>query len=193
MIQPDEIATFYQERGDVANLNSLEEANKLKKRFAQGDTLVVMVTTGKLTGTVARVVEIKQKHFDRHDYWLEVEGQRRRWWQKGDTIELVDAHTATVYNEDASFVAAYKDHMNQLIEEGMVICFSRASKVNCGIEMVTATVKRVAQSGVWVLPFKVNNDVQIADEEVCVRKPELAIVVNKALFSNVLMTKLSAT
>jgi hypothetical protein len=175
----------------VSNLSSLEEANKLKKQMAQGAHLMVEVTAGKLTGTVARVVEIKQKHFNRHDYRLEVDGRRQRWWQQGDTLIEVSAHANTNYCDNSSTLV-YRDTYNQIITEGTVVCFSRASRVNCGIEMVFATVRSITLQGLMARPFKINNDVKVQTRDVLVRKPSHCVVINKELTNAVIMTKLAA-
>jgi hypothetical protein len=177
----------------VINLSKYDDAKAIGVRVANGDRILVRVLSGALEGTVARVVKVQFKNYERHDYWLEVDGRSKKWWHKGDTLEECDPHEATAYVENAGIVATYMDIMGQAITEGTVVAFARASRVNSGtIEMVLGTVRKVTQSGIMVLPFIVNNKQEIQKEEVRVAKPDKCLVMNKGTQSALMMAKMSA-
>lgn len=178
--------------GAVANFNSLEEADKLKKRLAKGEEVLVEIVQGPLAGTIAKILTITRKHFDRHDYQLMAPGASKAWWQRADTFEEAQPHAVPNYSANPSFVVQHRDNMNQIITNGTVIFFMRASRASCGVEVVLATVKKITQQGLEVLPFKVNNRVSMHNKNVLVRRPDLCMMVDSKLPSLVMMEKLMA-
>lgn len=172
----------------MKSLNDYDSAKQVAALAKQGDTFVKVIS-GPKEGTIALVVQVVHKNYERHDFKLKCEGHRA-FTMRGELLEYVANHFGgTQFVEDEQYQVSYRDHIGQELQEGHTIVFHRAGKN--GIEMVTGTIRTIGKKGLYVQPFKIGHVEKHSNELIKVSKPDAALRIAKDVSDQFMMLKLS--
>ena len=177
-----------QEANVLLSLTSFPSASFILDKM-KASNVYVTVTEGKYKGSVGKVIRVERKHYDRHDYFLEIGGKTRKF--SGTILKESSSHeVALVYDDD--YVKEYKDFNGALIEVGKLIVVTKQSDKTTQQEMILGNVRRIDHSGVHVEPFAINGHFFTSSGKYLrITKTKCALVLDSTTQHSVLINKLS--
>lgn len=148
------------------------------------------VASGARAGTVGRIVEVRSKYWSEQEYRLAVKG-RRRFWVKGETLELLEGHIeGTCYIEDKS-TPIYKDTLGRELSLDQTVIFPRSAD-GALVEMVMGTIKKISDKGaLYVRPFKIGDKTVTSSDLIRLACPNRALIIDKMTATEVMLAKLA--
>jgi hypothetical protein len=173
------------------SLNSYNTASFVREGMANSE-VYARVISGPRAGTVARIVDIRQKYYSAHDYRLSVKGRRRFWVSGGDLERVSNPTGETVYVRDNT-APTHEDMMGRTIAVGQVLLFARKPSSTGKVEMVIGTVHSVSDTGVvYVRIFKGSKGDTASGSLVRVAKPVESMIMDRNTPDQVMLSKLQA-
>lgn len=149
------------------------------------------IIKGARSGTVGRIVEVNSPYFSEHHYRLAVAG-RRRFWVKGEHLELLENHeqgTSFMLNTETP---VYKDTLGRELGLDQTVIFPRATS-GATVEMVMGTIKSISPKGaIYVRAFKLGSGQAPTSALIRLACPERALILDKMTVTEVMVAKMQS-
>jgi hypothetical protein len=171
------------------SLNNFDAATSLVESM-QISAQYVRITAGQREGTVGMVMDHKSEYYSSHEYRIKVRGRRSFWIKGSELLHLKNWDGGTNYVQRTE-VPRYNDLMGRQIDVGHTIYFPRGTE-GALCDMIMGTVKKISDKGtIYVKVFMNSQGGELVAETIRVGRPSQAMIIDKGMFDQVLLAKLS--
>jgi hypothetical protein len=176
----------------MSNLNNYEIATALKDEVATTDTFVRIVS-GRRTGTIGKITDVRTLYFSDHEYQISVKG-RKRFWAKGSVLKLEHKFTGdTCFVEDTTTIPQHTDLQGRELHRGQTIVYPHFVS-GAGIQMVMGTINKVSKTGtLYMKPFSIDGKIDCEAHSMRVSVPGRAMIIDRQTVDVAMMAKLSCS
>lgn len=136
----------------MLTLKSFHSAAFILEKMRERDVFATVIE-GKYEGTVGKIQRVVRKHYDRHDYFLEIGAKSIKFC--GSILKESSSHEVTL-QLNQNYQREFRDFNERTIELNNVLIISVPSKKNSSHEVIIGTVRKIDETGVFVAPFAVN-------------------------------------
>ncbi|MNK54315.1 hypothetical protein D3C87_732970 [compost metagenome] len=173
----------------MITLKSFHSAAFIQEKMREGDVFATVID-GKYKDTVGKIQQVVRKHYDRHEYYLEVGGKSLKFC--GGILKQSSVHEVTL-KLNQNYQREFRDFNERIIALNNVLIITKQSKQNCSNEVMIGTVRKIDDTGVFVAPFAVNGlYTNESTKYVRVVKTNSAIILDESTRHACMVQRLSA-
>lgn len=173
----------------MITLKSFPSAAFIQEKMKDGEVFATVIE-GKFKDTVGRITRVERIHYDRHNYFLDINSKIHKFC--GSILKESSDHEVSLVH-DANYCREFRDFNDRVIALGNVLIITRQSSKNSTHEVVIGNVKKIDDTGVFVEPFAVNGHYMTdAAKYVRIIKTQAAIILDGNTVHACMIARLSA-